>query len=147
MSYIKSELLLILMSNILCIHCCTGFGGFREIFVSPFSISSKSRIFSTVSEWPDKKGTARHQAEDFLLFHVSFYKLNHSLNTKIFFSLLGIYFVAQCSIYLFSSISFAQLPILRLGGCQLLSTASFCQMELHPAAVVPFCSTMFSVSP
>lgn len=117
MSYVKSELLLILMSNILCIHCCTGFGGFREIFVSPFSISSKSRIFSIVSEWPDKKGTARHQVEDFLLFPVSFYKLNHSLNTKIFFSLLGIYFVAQCSIYLFSSISFAQLPVLRLGGC------------------------------
>lgn len=85
MSYVKSELLLILMSNILCIHCCTGFGGFREIFVSPFSISSKSRIFSIVSEWPDKKGTARHQVEDFLLFPVSFYKLNHSLNTKIFF--------------------------------------------------------------
>lgn len=67
MSYVKSELLYLLMSNVLCIHCCTGFGGCREIVI-PFSISSKSRIFSIVSEWPDKKGTARRQVEDFCYF-------------------------------------------------------------------------------
>lgn len=68
MSDVKPELLFLLMSNILCIHCCTGFGSCREIFVSPFSISSKSRIFSIASEWPDKRGIARHQVGDFCYF-------------------------------------------------------------------------------
>lgn len=75
MSHVKSELLLLLMSNILCIRCCTEFGGCREIFVSLFSISSKPRIFSIVSEWPDKKGTARHQVEEFHYFMSHFIKL------------------------------------------------------------------------
>lgn len=92
-----------------------------------------------------QEGCCKTPSGGFLLFNFSFQKLNHSLNSKMPFWLLGIHFVAQCSIYMSSSISCSQLPILRLVGCHLFSTASFCQMELYPAPVAPFFSTMFNV--